>query len=986
MPAPPRPKAITLLSDMDAISLSTIASACNLPSPLLIRDIYPCTPLQSSMISSTRNETFHFVLSPAHPVEPGPFCHALRQVVSSNDILRTRIVECRDLGYVNVVTDEEHVTDMNTGFDNIEEYLRDHGDAARHRFEAGDVLFRSAYVGHHAVLTLHHAVMDYWSIDQLIQLDLSVVYAGQPPIKRPPFNEFAKYCHQIGDDAARAFWTPRFKGAPAIFPKPRSAQSGPPRVSEKTVRHMPLQRMTGPDALASSHMPLFIEAAWALTMAIYTDSESLAYGLVLSGRSATRNGIENTLGPTVTEVPIQVNLRHRTMTVDNLIKERAAALRQLQQHALEVQYGVANIAALSEPAMVAAGFQTLINIRPAVFSGQEPGNTANGNHVKLRMVWMRGYYPLQLIFSIMPDGVTVWARTDSGVVSNGQLDRILNQFEHTLRSLTEAAQQTRLCNLPLLDPHARVEIASWNRMLPTMAEKSVVETLDKWTQYESLAVEAGDGSATHRVLHSMSARIAEELRGRGVTRGTRVGFLFDKSLSAIVALVGLLKAGGICVPMEGYDEGLLSSVGAELLMTSSTRYAHVSSLVPDVFVVELDSVMRRVGELDSKPLPHGHNAKAIKTTAQDLAYILFTSEAPGARQTPVMLSHGHLVATLTSYVHRFDWQPGHRILQFGALASSQSVLEMLGALIAGGCICIPSGDEANLPSFIASARVNGAVLPPSVIRTMSPVDVPSLRFLAAVSSEAVADDKSRATWAGAVRFFRGWALDETSLLMTVGEVVAHPPSDAESMGMGTPVGCLVWITNPDKTHDLAPLGGVGEVVIECEGASGVLGAANISPPTWAASGSGSGRQYFRTGVLARNGPRGSVSPVGRASNRVTVGGQALQLEEVEGVLVGCRQLRDAVVVAKIAAGRSQLVAVVCLADPRLPSAQVLGELADHDARVAGQDAVAAWALAELPPALRPAVVHVVEELPRSRMHRVDRLAVREWLRQPPQLK
>ncbi|KAH7082018.1 hypothetical protein FB567DRAFT_530448 [Paraphoma chrysanthemicola] len=732
MPVPLRPKTINLLSDIDAISLSRIASACNLL-PSLIRDIYTCTPLQSSMISSTRNETFHFVLSPAHPVEPGPFCDALRQVVSSNDILRTRIVECGDLGYVNVVTNEEHVTDINTGFDNIEEYLRDDGDVARHRFEAGEVLFRSAYVGHHAVLTLHHAVMDYWSIDQLIQLDLSVVYAGQPPIKRPPFKEFAKYCHEIGDNAARAFWTPRFKGAPAIFPEPRSAQSGPPRVSEKTVRHMLLQRMTGRDALASSHMPLFIEAAWALTMAIYTNSESLAYGLVLSGRSATLNGIENTLGPTVTEVPIQVNLRHRTMTVDNLIKERAAALRQLQQHALEVQYGVANIAALSEPAMVAAGFQTLINIRPAVFSGQEPGNTANGNHVKLRMVWMRGYYPLQLIFSIMPDGVTVWARTDSGVVSNGQLDRILNQFEHTLRSLTEVALQTKLCNLPLLDPHARVEIASWNRMLPTMAEKSVVEALDKWTQYESLAVEAGDGSATHLDLHSMSARLAEELRGRGVTRGTRVGFLFDKSLLAIVALVGLLKAGGICVPMEGYDEGLLSSVGAELLMTSSTRYAHVSSLLPDVFVVDLDSVMRPVSELDSKPLPNGHiaattHAEAIKPTAQDLAYILFTSEAPGARQIPVMLSHGHLVSTLTSYVDRFDWQPGNRILQFGPLASSQSVLEMLGALIAGGCICIPSANEPNLPSFIASARVNGAMLPPSVIRTMSPVDVPSLRF------------------------------------------------------------------------------------------------------------------------------------------------------------------------------------------------------------------------------------------------------------------
>ncbi|KAH9875847.1 hypothetical protein IAQ61_003312 [Plenodomus lingam] len=990
------------LSSIPLPTLSSVATTCRIPATRIL-DIYPCTPLQSSMIASNRNEMFHFVLSPARPVDPDPFCAAVARVVACNEILRTRIVKGVGLGDesvdVNVVTDEEHVTDRDTGYESIEEFLRGDQNAAQHRFEEGGLLFRSAYVGGHAVLTLHHAVMDYWSIDKLIQLDLSVVYAGQPPIQRPPFKEFVRHCLDLDKDAATAFWMQRFKGAPTVFPEPRSEQSTPPRVSEKTVRHMPLHRMTGRGGLASSHMPLYIEAAWALTTAIYTNSESIAYGLVLSGRSMTMNGIENTLGPTVAEVPVQVNVRRQTMTVDSLIKDRATALRQLQQHAREVQYGVENIGALSESARKAAGFQTLINIRPAVFSDKEAGNTANGNHIKLRMVWLQGYYPLQFIFSIMNDGVTVWARTDSAVVSDGQLDRILNQFEHTLRVLTEVPLQTRLADLPLLAPQARAEFFEWNHALPEIANRTLIEALHPWARSENLAVEAVDGSATHAALHSMSNRISEELRERGVSPGKPVGFLFEKSLSAIVALLGLLKAGGICVPIEKYDEALLSSVGVELLVTSPACYALVPSLGPNVFVVDPDSREKpAVVKPESESLPDG-DAVTMKSSGQDLAYILFTTEESEERQAPVMLSHGHLVSALTRYVHAFDWQPECRIVQFSRYPSSQSALEILGTLLAGGCVCVPHVDESNLPAFIDSANANGALLPPSVIRTMSPTQVPGLRFLASVGGEAFADQDTGKTWSGRVCFFRAWVIGEASLLMTVAQVSPDPPYPDS---MGNPVGCVAWIVNPENTDDLVALGGVGEVVIEAGSASGVVTlpvpvpawvsghTALVSPPTWApcrsASGTGQGSsQYWRTRVLAKNNADGSLSPVGRVSNRVKLGGQPIQLEQIERVLLACphagSRLRDVVVSTRIAAGRTQLVAVVCLADRRLPSDKVLARLPEHSTRVC-REHLSAWALSRLSPALVPTAIHVVEELPRSLLHRVDRLAVREWLRQP----
>ncbi|GKT93940.1 nonribosomal peptide synthase [Colletotrichum tofieldiae] len=696
------------LDDVDSATLSEIARACNVPESS-IQDIYNCTPLQSSMIAANRDEMFHFVLSSTRPVDPDPFCDALRRVVAHNTILRTRIVECADLGALNVVTNEDHVTDRDTGYSTISDYLRVDDNAPHHRFGAGQILFRSAYVEQSFVVTIHHAVMDYWSIDKLLKIDTPVVYAAQPIVQRPPFKDFVLGCLNADEATAKAFWTPRFKGSPAVFPaatlSQEPCQHKRPLVVEKPTRNMILAGPGGRAAAALTHMPLFIEAAWALTASIYTDSESVAYGYVLSGRSVALNGTENTLGPTITEVPVQVNgLRRQTMTVDRLIKDRATALRQLQQNAAVTQYGLENIGAVSEAARAAAGFTTLVNIRPAVFKDVAFATTTEDDAIKLHTVWLRGYYALQLIFSITEAGVTVWPRVDSAVVGDGQLGQILNQFEHNLRLLTDAPLHTRLCDLPLLDPHARQSIFGWNKLMSVALDKRLIPEIWNGADAQSQETE------------------------------------------------GVVKEDTAAIPASWHDR------------------------------------------------PY------------------------------------------------------------------------------------------------------------------------------------------------------------------------HP---------GRPAACAVWIANPDNVDDLAPLGGVGEVIIEVPDAAPARETSRavrtemkasqplyISEPKWA---------------CLRGSEGAIVSLVGRVTNRIRLGGKVIQLEQIERVLLRCDQVRDAVVIPRIVRGRTQLVAVVCLAEARFPRAGVLLELPGHDVDPCRR-LVSAWAQSKLPQELVPSFYHVVEELPRSPSQVVERAIVREWLK------
>lgn len=409
-----------------------------------IEDVYPCTPLQVSMIASNRAEMFHFVMSFGPGADIDRFSDALVRVVSANATLRTRIVQSTQ-GTRQVVTKSKHVIEQRSG--PLEQYLKD-ADC----LGLGAPLFRTAFIERVFIATIHHAVMDHWSWATLLNVDLATAYYGERMILRPPFRNFVEHCQAIDEPAARAFWASRFTGAPGIFPA-CVPPNHTPNVTQKPERNIHIGHIG--NGLAPAHVPYYIEAAWALTAAAYTGTDEVAYGYVLSGRSSALNGLEDTLGPAIVEVPIQATLQPG-MTVERLIKDRSTSMRQLQaQPAL--QDPPDKIPAISDAARHASGFRVLINVRPSVPPAPD------GSDVTLdRVVWLRGSFPLQLVFTLLDDGVTIEPRSDSGVISDAQLSRILDQFEYMLLLLVEAAPQTKLADLPRLNPRDRKSISHLN--------------------------------------------------------------------------------------------------------------------------------------------------------------------------------------------------------------------------------------------------------------------------------------------------------------------------------------------------------------------------------------------------------------------------------------------------------------------------------------------------------------------------------------------
>lgn len=431
-------------AEVDERTLAEVAEACSV-SVTQIEDVYACVPQQLEQIADRRSEVLQVILSFGPKADIDRWCEAVRQAVSLNSNFRTRLVHCR-LGIVQVVTSGEHVIEKWSG--DVEQYLR---NKEANDLGLGTALFRSTVIDRTFVATIHHAVMDYWSLNSFFKEDVSLIYLGHPPKKRAAFKAFVALCINMDESATESFWASRFRGVPIIFPITDTDSCPCPNV--EVTKKITLKRIG--DKVSPSHLPWFAEAAWALTAAVYADSESIAYNIVLSGRSSALNGAETTLGQTVVEVPVQANLQ-RNMTVEGLVKDRAVSLRQLTTQVLFLQFGIPRISAVSEAARIASRFQSLFNdVPPQPIT--LPATEEDLNSVRLDVVHKqaRGGFSLMLLCRILEDEILLETLYDPAVLCEDQLHRVLNQFEHTLRLLMEAPPQAKLDKLQRLNSFDR---------------------------------------------------------------------------------------------------------------------------------------------------------------------------------------------------------------------------------------------------------------------------------------------------------------------------------------------------------------------------------------------------------------------------------------------------------------------------------------------------------------------------------------------------
>lgn len=742
---------------------------------------------------------------------------------------------------------------------------------------------------HWVVMTAHRAIFDPDQAHQLVHFLNEV--APRPSKSIPTtFTTFSPPSVPVTPieqtEGHKEFWARTLQDcATPNFPevKPGHQILGTSRMQKRVL----LQHPTGN---SMSKLTAWLHGAWALTLAKYQDSGDVVFGAGL----ASEENDQPSLRPALAIVPQRISIDNLDCSIFSLLQ---AVEYQTQSLAAHSSYGIDRIKTINESCAAACNFQNLLIVHYPPRHKIEPrgdeiiftlGDEAEiGCKNPSKVIFD---YALVVEVTVSPNNneLLVEVGFDPVVLEQVQAQRLLDHLEHVLLQTSDSSSELSLRDIDHVAPSHWEELRQWNGNVPEPLMKGVHELFESQVdaQPKETAICARDGEWTFEELDSVSEKLARWLRSMGVQFGTYVPLLFEKCGLAIVAMLGVLKAGGASVALDPAHptkrlQSLVSGMGECIAISSGQNRELATSLGRRVVVLDTNT-LRALAARPSLP----RLSQEIDVVASNTAFVLFTSGSTGTPKG-ILIPHSAFSSSIRGHgkVLRFSTGPGSRNFQFTAYTSDVSIGEIFTSLALGSCVCVPSDSDRknNIAGSMRDFRVNWAFFTPSVATLLCPEEVPTLKTLV-FGGETASPDNFK-TWAPHLYLINSFGPAETSIWS---HCIPRPVELSDfGSNIGYGVSCATWITDPDDFNKLLPIGAIGELLTEGPNvAAGYLNASEktnatfVSNPAWMPADRRSMRIY-RSGDLARFLPNGMVQFLGRRDHQVKLNGLRIELGEIE---------------------------------------------------------------------------------------------------------
>ncbi|KAI1811105.1 hypothetical protein GGS20DRAFT_593489 [Poronia punctata] len=960
--------------------IDTIADACNLVAQE-IEDVYPCSPLQENLFAASLLSSGAYYARIAYALAPdvdlARFRASWEAVYQRNPILRTRIVRDNEQAtrYLQAIIRRQ----VQWRTVETEEAASERPDVA-----LGGQLTRWTLLkgdngrARQFVLIIHHALYDDTTLRVLFS-EFAQLYAKGYLETGPSLvgmKHYIGFLESLDEKDMIQEWKDLLDGPNKLHFPPRKSPDYKP-FTDRSTRTLTAKAFGG--ASWRSDQTAVLRAAWMLTIARHqhavSDGETVCFGTVLSGRTATGLGLEEVLGPMILSVPVVDTVNKADSLPEFLGRIRDKYVRAMDCSSL----GLKKIRSIGPDQASACNFNNLFIIQN---EDDEEDFLQRERLQGISFFEQELHHPYGLVFecSSTATGVSFSASYDSALLDEVAISRLLDHFGTAFERLTEfrcssSAKVSDVLSRLSSDVEANL-VETWNEA-PAAPDRLLHQCFpavaQRWPTRE--AVFAHDRSLTYEKLDEESSSLAHELIRLGVRAGSLVPVSFEKSSYMIVALLAVLKAGGAYVPISPdyprkRQEYIIEQCSTKVMLASTYQ----AGILHDV--LGLDKTLVCVDEhfFQCHPViktlrpPSGY----IPPSSKSLAYVLYTSGSTGTPKG-VAMSHGAIAISMTRHAELF----GHalegsvRSLQFCDYTFDVSVMDIFPALNYGGCVCVPSEADrrGKVSSFIRKSKAEIAMLTPTIADMLDPVDVPTLRAVV-VGGEPMTESV-RNRWLNAANspervLYNVYGPTEASVNVAVSRMT--PKSKVSVIGTAV-LGSQLWIAEPDDSNNLTPLGCVGELIITgpCL-ANGYLHApeqtarAFTKAPTWLPTRFGS--RAYRTGDLARFAADGEIEIVGRIDAQVKIHGIRIELGEIEEVACRVEHVKSAVALVSKTRGRYQL------------SLFYEAAAQEHHSKI--REAIHERLTGSLPPAFIPSL-YIPSAITLTRTGKIDRKALARQL-------
>ncbi|MCP4655911.1 MAG: amino acid adenylation domain-containing protein, partial [bacterium] len=776
-------------------------------------------------------------------------------------------------------------------------------------------LLRVGEAEHVLLVTMHHVASDGWSVE-LLYRELAPAYqaysAGRAPVLPELGIQYADFaCWQRewlqGEvlESQLAFWREQLAGIPGALDFPTDRPRPAVESYRGATRAVVLPQASGDALWALSReqgctLYMTLLAAFQVLLHRHTGQDDVVVGSLIANRN--RSQIEGLIGFFVNTLVLRGDLAGDPGFPELLAGVRELALQAYAHQDLPFEKLVEELEPerdLSRHPLFQIAFH-LLNMIPPALEGLEvsPLEVSTGT----------AKFDLELAIRETGDELVAVAEYSTDLFDATTILRLLESYRTLLAALA-ADPQRRLSELPLLAPAAAQQLhVEWNDTgrpdpggvtIPALFEAPAVASPD------ATAVVAGDQRLSYRGLNRRANRLARHLRTLGVGPEILVGICLERSAEMVVAILGVLKAGGAYLPLDPeYPRErlafMLDDAKALLVLTEE----RLLGVLPDAGarVLCLDRGVDREAIAEYR----GDDLVDV-AGAENLAYLIYTSGSTG-RAKAVAIEHRSAVAMVEWSREVFAPEEVAAVLASTSICFDLSVFELFVPLSRGGTVilaataldlpALPAASEVTLintvPSAMAELLRAGGVGPG--VRTINLAGEPLRR--------ALVDEIAGLGTAGRVLNLYGPSEDTTYSTSTV---VAQGMSAEPTIGRPV-AGTRSYLVDRDLRP--VPAGVVGELLLAGEGlARGYLDrpeqtASRFPPDPWSAwpgtlhlSPSGGTRMY-RTGDLARFAPDGELEFLGRIDHQVKVRGFRIELGEIEATLGRHPGVREVVVVAR----------------------------------------------------------------------------------------
>ncbi|WP_433385469.1 non-ribosomal peptide synthetase [Micromonospora sp. KLBMP9576] len=828
-------------------------------------------------------------------------------------------------------------------------------------------LLRLAPHRHVLALVAHHAIVDGWSVRLLLDelcADYEALRAGRAPGSAEPplqYADFALWEREHADAGGHAeaerFWPAELAGAPSELPLPVD-HPYPDRLSPAAAEvAVPvagdlagaLRRLA---AARDSTLFTVLLTAYAALLSRLSGADELLVGVPVAGR--TRIETEPMPGLFANTVAIRAVL-HGDPTLAELLDRLHAATARAQAHQ---DLPFARVVELCRPPRHPAR-APLVQVMCTVDEAVAPLERGALRWRPELVPTGTGKFELELAAVAGPGELTVRLRYLTDLFTPTSAGRFAGALAAILTALA-STPQTRVSDVDLLSP-AEADLVT--RVWPCARPGSTSPPVDTATALvagidagERVLIRGDDATLTGAALHALAGRIAAGLRGLGVRVQETVGIVLPRGARPLPALLGVWWVGAAYLPLDpthppGRLRGMLADAGVRVVVTDSATVGAPLLAELATAVTLLDLAAAEPAGPPPRPVP----PVAVPATAA--AYVLFTSGSTG-RPKAVTVTQGAVAHLLHALRAMVPLGPADRVLSVSPFAFDIALLDLLLAPLCGASVVVAGDDDVidgnRLRRLLVAAGITMLQATPTTWRMLVAAGgVPAGVRLRLSGGEALPRALADALAQPGTRLWNLYGPTETTVYSTGAEVgCGSAPPDLGPAVAGSRVHVL------DRWLRPVPPGVVGEI---CIGGAGV-GRGYAGAPGWTAERFvpdpfTPGGRLYRSGDLGRWSPTGRIEPLGRADRQVKVRGFRVETAEVEAVLRGHPQVRDAV--------------VTTVSDVEHDGVRLVGYVVVDPAATDPPEGLSDHARRFLPAHMVPAVLVALPEVPRTSRGKLD---------------